>query len=206
FFIDTSTKETIDTALKNIALAKNVGSTSQEALQWFRKADEWLLFFDNADDPKLNLNEFLPQCNHGNILITSRNHELRAHVDAEWNISDMEEEDAVNLLLKSAKEPTTPGNRRTAAEIVKVLSYLPLAIIQAGAFILKSGALNTYLALYATNKERLLREKPTQSHDNYAWTVYTTWQISFDQLSEPAAKLLQLCSFLHREGISEQLF
>ncbi|KAJ7077783.1 P-loop containing nucleoside triphosphate hydrolase protein, partial [Mycena epipterygia] len=207
FFIDTSNKETIDTALKNIALAKNVGSTSQDALQWLRnKQDEWLLFFDNADDPKLNLNDFIPQCNHGNILITSRNHELRAHVGAHWEISDMEEEDAVDLLLKSAKEPTTPGNRKTAAEIVKVLSYLPLAIIQAGAFILKSGALNTYLALYATNKERLLREKPAQSHDNYAWTVYTTWQISFNQLSEPAATLLQLCSFLHHEGISEQIF
>jgi hypothetical protein len=61
FFIDTSTIETIDTGLKNIALAKNVGSTSQEALQWLRnKPDEWLLFFDNADDPKVNLNKFLP--------------------------------------------------------------------------------------------------------------------------------------------------
>ncbi|KAJ7079167.1 acyl transferase/acyl hydrolase/lysophospholipase, partial [Mycena epipterygia] len=62
FFIDTSTVDTIDTGLKNIALANSVGSTSQEALQWLRnKPDKWLLFFDNADDPKLNLNKFLPQ-------------------------------------------------------------------------------------------------------------------------------------------------
>ncbi|KAJ7501411.1 hypothetical protein B0H11DRAFT_2373674, partial [Mycena galericulata] len=83
---------------------------------------------------------------------------------------------------------------------------LPLAIIQAGAFIAKSGALNTYLALYTQNKARLLHEKPTQSHDNYAWTVYTTWQISFEQLSLPAATLLQLCSFLHHQGIYEGIF
>jgi hypothetical protein len=51
------------------------------------------------------------------------------------------------------------------------LWYLPLAIIQAGAFISKSGALDSYLALYAKNRDRLLREKPAQSHDDYAWTV-----------------------------------
>ncbi|KAJ7106930.1 P-loop containing nucleoside triphosphate hydrolase protein, partial [Mycena epipterygia] len=224
FFIDTSTIETIDTSLKNIALAAKVGSTSQEALQWLRnKPDEWLLFFDNADDPKLNLNNFLPWCNHGNIVITSRNPELRAYAGEHSLVSDMEETDAVELLLRSAAQDTTLRNRQTAAEIVKVsiisidlinshclickvLWYLPLAIIQAGAFIHKSGALNTYLALYASNKNRLLGEKPAQSHDDYAWTVYTTWQISFDQLSEPAATLLQLCSFLHREGITEQMF
>ncbi|KAJ7734851.1 hypothetical protein B0H16DRAFT_1327318, partial [Mycena metata] len=53
---------------------------------------------------------------------------------------------------------------------------------------------------------RLLREKPDQSHDQYAWTVYTTWQISFDQLSKPAARFLQLCSFLHYTGITEDIF
>ncbi|KAJ7480577.1 hypothetical protein FB451DRAFT_1085768, partial [Mycena latifolia] len=53
---------------------------------------------------------------------------------------------------------------------------------------------------------QLLKEKPAQSHDEYAWTVYTTWQISFDKLSPPATLLLQLCSFLHHGGISEQIF
>ncbi|KAJ7728630.1 hypothetical protein B0H16DRAFT_1205811, partial [Mycena metata] len=53
---------------------------------------------------------------------------------------------------------------------------------------------------------QLLREKPQKSHDQYAWTVYTTWQISFDQLSKPAARFLQLCSFLHYTGITEDIF
>jgi hypothetical protein len=121
FFIDTSTIETIDTGLKNIALANKAGSTSQDALQWLRnKPEEWLLFFDNADDPKLNLNKFLPRCNHGNILITSRNPELRGYAGAHSLVSDMEESDAVELLLRSATQNTTPGNRQTAVEIVKV--------------------------------------------------------------------------------------
>ncbi|KAJ7721998.1 hypothetical protein B0H16DRAFT_1473571 [Mycena metata] len=118
----------------------------------------------------------------------------------------MKETDAVPLLLKSATQETSPANESIAAEIVKVLCYLPLAIVQAGGFISQSGALGSYLDFYRHNRAQLLSEKPAQTHDDYVWTVYTTWQMSFDQLSSSAAMLLQLCSFLHREEISEEIF
>ncbi|KAJ7111244.1 hypothetical protein C8R44DRAFT_677721 [Mycena epipterygia] len=205
FFIDSSSIDTIDTGLKNIAKTKSIGDSSQDALQWLRsKQEEWLLFFDNADDPKINLNTHFPQCDHGNILITSRNPGLCVYASSHSVVSDMEENDAVDLLLRSAVQDTTVQNKTTAGEIV--LHYLPLAIIQAGAFISKSGALNSYLALYECNRARLLSERPAQLHDDYAWTVYTTWQISFQQLGPPAAMFLQLCSLLHHQGISEQIF
>ncbi|KAJ7101199.1 hypothetical protein C8R44DRAFT_586119, partial [Mycena epipterygia] len=204
FFIDSSSVETIDTGLKNIAKIKVVGGSSQDALQYLRsKQEEWLLFFDNADDPKINLNKYFPQCDHGNILITSRNPGLCVYAGLHSPVSDMEELDAVDLLLRSAGQETTDDNK-TAVQIV--LHYLPLAIIHAGAFISKSGELDSYLALYGQNRARLLSQKPAQSHDDYAWTVYTTWQISFDQLSQPAATFLQLCSLIHHEGISEPIF
>ncbi|KAJ7468164.1 hypothetical protein FB451DRAFT_1369177 [Mycena latifolia] len=54
FLIDASTPETIDTGLKRIAATKKIGDTAQDALDWLHsKQNEWLLFFDNADDPKL---------------------------------------------------------------------------------------------------------------------------------------------------------
>ncbi|KAJ7662367.1 P-loop containing nucleoside triphosphate hydrolase protein, partial [Mycena rosella] len=205
FLVDTSTVTTIETGLKNIATSKGVGDSSQDALQWLKsKPDEWLLFFDNADDPNIDLNQYFPQCNHGNIIITSRNPGLCVYAGSHSAVSDMEESDAVNLLLRSAAQDTTDHSQAIAAEIV--LCYLPLAIIQAAAFISKSGRLDGYLALYATNKTRLLSQKPAQSHDNYAWTVYTAWQISFDRLSQQAKTFLQLCSFLHYQGISENMF
>ncbi|KAJ7099103.1 hypothetical protein C8R44DRAFT_594596, partial [Mycena epipterygia] len=197
----------IDTGLKNIATSKIAGESSQDALQWLQsKQEQWLMFFDNADDPKINLNDYFPQCDHGNIVITSRNPGLVVYASSHSLVSDMEEIDAVDLLLRSAGEETTDIKKRAAVQITKVLHYLPLAIIQAGAFISKSGDLDSYLALYEQNQARLLSQKPTQSHDNYAWTVYTTWQISFDQLSQPASTFLQLCSFLHHQGISEKIF
>ncbi|KAJ7631521.1 P-loop containing nucleoside triphosphate hydrolase protein [Mycena rosella] len=207
FLIDTSTVETIDTGLKNIAATKNMGSTADDALQWLsRQPSEWMLLFDNADDPKINLHNFLPHCNHGNILITSRNPGLQVYAGSHFPVSDMEEQDAVQLLLKSAAKEFTSSNQVIAAEIVKALWYLPLAIIQAGAFISKSGALDRYLDIYKENRARLLREQPSQSHADYSSTVYTTWQISFDQLSKQAQTLLQLWSFLHYEGIPEDIF
>ncbi|KAJ7099133.1 hypothetical protein C8R44DRAFT_747819 [Mycena epipterygia] len=207
FFIDSSSVDTIDVGLKNIATTKSVGESAQDALQWLQsKQEQWLLFFDNADDPTINLSKYVPQCDHGNILITSRNPELRVYAGSHSLVSDMEEKDAVDLLLRSAVQETTEINRTTAGQIVKVLHYLPLAIIQAGAFIAKSEDLDHYLAIYEQNRAQLLSQKPTQSHDNYAWTVYTTWQISFDRLSPPAATFLQLCSLLHHQRISEQIF
>ncbi|KAJ7467937.1 hypothetical protein FB451DRAFT_1481068 [Mycena latifolia] len=154
FLIDASTPETIDTGLKSIASTKNIGSTTQDALTWLRsKKNEWLLFCDNADDPKIDLHSFFPRCKHGNVLITSRNPELRGY-GSHSLVSDMEECDAVELLLHSAAQDITLENKDTATQIVK----------------------------------------------------YTTWQISFDKLSQPAAMMLQLCSFLHHGGISEQIF
>ncbi|KAJ6477799.1 hypothetical protein DFH09DRAFT_1467602 [Mycena vulgaris] len=157
FLIDTSTAETIDTGLKNIAATHNAGSTAQDGLEWLSsKPAEWLLFFDNADDLHINLNKFFPRCKHGNILITSRNPRLRVYAGSHSQVSDMEEPDAVALLLKSSVQDVTTRNLELANEIVK--------------------------------------------------TVYTTWQISFEQLSKPAATILQLCSFLHYKGISEEIF
>ncbi|KAJ7711348.1 P-loop containing nucleoside triphosphate hydrolase protein [Mycena metata] len=206
FLVDTSKVETIDTGLKGIAVSKSVGNSAQDALMWLQSSDDkWLLFFDNSDDPKINLNDFLPRCNHGNIIITSRNPELRSY-GAHTLVSDMEEADAITLLLKRANKESSEENLKLATGIVKELCYLPLAIIQAGAFISKSEDLKGYLALYHSNRARLLSEKAAQSHDDYAQTVFTTWQISFNQLSYLAATLLQLCSFLHYTGISEDMF
>ncbi|KAJ7795887.1 P-loop containing nucleoside triphosphate hydrolase protein [Mycena leptocephala] len=206
FFLDASTIETIDMGLKTIATTRKIGESSQDTLKWLAaKPEPWLLFFDNADDPKIDLNKFLPKCNHGNIVITSRNPGLRGY-GQHSQVSDMYEKEAVDLLLKCASQDTTSTNEQIAAEIVKALSYFPLAIVQAGAFILESGALDTYLGLYMKNRAQLLSERPAQTHDNYSWTVYTTWQMSFDKLTQPAAMFLQLCSFLHREGISEEIF
>ncbi|KAF7371409.1 FabD/lysophospholipase-like protein [Mycena sanguinolenta] len=198
FLLDGSTIETIQNSLKNI--------TSQDALTWLAgNHKNWLLFFDNADDPNINLNQFFPRCNHGNIIITSRNPSLRMY-GGNFHVSDMEESDAVTLLLNSSQQEVSASNQLLAQDIVKALWYLPLAIVQAGAFILEAGTLKTYLDLFLQNRTELLKRKSTQQHDEYAWAVYTTWEISFKRLSPVASMFLQLCSFIHWDDIAEDIF
>jgi hypothetical protein len=122
FFIDASTLDTIKSGLQNIALTKSVGSHHTEALQWLStQIDGWMLFFDNADDLSIDLYQFFPSSTRGNILITSRNPQLSVHAPGACHqVSDMEEEDAVQLLLTSASQEVTDENQILATDIVKV--------------------------------------------------------------------------------------
>ncbi|KAJ7888007.1 hypothetical protein B0H13DRAFT_2277447 [Mycena leptocephala] len=191
FFINASSLQTLDTALKNIAIAHKIGTSSEDGLLWLiSQREEWILLFDNADNPSINLFNFFPKCTHGNIIITSRNPQLAVHGPRSHSrVGDMNETDAIDLLLLSAVKEKTIESAQSASEIVKELSCLPLAIIQAGAYISKFDCLHRYLSLYRHNRAKLLSQHSAQSHDDYEWTVYTTWQISFGQLSKPAASI-----------------
>ncbi|KAJ7050973.1 hypothetical protein C8F01DRAFT_1237518 [Mycena amicta] len=234
FKINASSAETIKAGYRQLAIDKKLGDTVEAARTWLKaNQQEWLILFDNADKRDLNLGPYLPKYQHGNILITSRNPDLGVHTGLPRKaiqISDLAVDDASVLLLNRAGvELETGDNQKHAAMIAKVLLVIdilsqsltffqelhcfPLAIVQAGAFIDKSPRLkqdiSRYVQLYQKNKAKLLSEKPAQSTEDYNETVYTTWRMSFDQISqlEPlAAEFLQLCSFIHFEEISEDIF
>jgi len=69
-----------------------------------------------------------------------------------------------------------------------------------------SGNLSGYLDIYKKRHMKLLQEHGRQRADNYKWTVYTTWHISLEKLSSVAVTFLQLCAFMHHDGISEEVF
>ncbi|KAJ7070104.1 hypothetical protein C8F01DRAFT_976474, partial [Mycena amicta] len=218
FKIHASSKETIQAGYKQLAVDKKLRDSTAEAAETWLQAnqEEWLILFDNADNRDLNLGEYLPKCGHGNILITSRNPELWALTGPQKRaiqISDLSIDDAALLLLNRAGLELETNNKEHAAVIAKELHCFPLAIVQAGAFIGKSPRLKKdisgYIPLYQKNKAALLSEKPGQSTEDYEETVYTTWKMSFSRLAEVeplAAQFLQLCSFIHCDGIVEDIF
>ncbi|KAL2052027.1 hypothetical protein ABVK25_007719 [Lepraria finkii] len=68
-------------------------------------------------------------------------------------------------------------------------------------------------ALRSASKKELLSQKAIQGGDDYRYTVYTTWEVSRQMIEErsseagqDALELLQIFSFLHHEGISEEIF
>ncbi|KAJ7814898.1 hypothetical protein B0H14DRAFT_3149270 [Mycena olivaceomarginata] len=233
FYIDATNEQTLKTDLEIIAPAV-VGKSAEASLHWLAgKQEEWLLFFDNADDVQLDISKFFPRCTFGNILITTRNQELCIHASAGSRVSDMEPEDAKDLLLqlayrgRSDKQEKLNSNEqeKLAVAIVKELHCFALAVSQAGGYIHARGKLSGYLKLYQSHRDQLLQHTEIQKQDQYGLAPFklrhqssdiqpkwwgakhpTALLLSYKKLSSPGRTMLQICSSLHHEGISEEIF
>jgi hypothetical protein len=127
FYIDASSAATISADLKNIAAIKKAGETEDDALAWLAGQDErWLIVFNNADNTSLDLKRYFPACSHGDILITTRNHQLinLAHAaDAHCKVSGMLPEDAKELLLKTSGVAKNIATEECSTVLVKVRTF-----------------------------------------------------------------------------------
>ncbi|KAH8833241.1 hypothetical protein DL96DRAFT_1705245 [Flagelloscypha sp. PMI_526] len=208
FFVNASSMLTLENDLKAIAASKSLGTSMDDTIHFLRNHKaEWLLFLDNADDPKLDLHPFVAW-SHGNVLITSRNIEARAHAPkCSLRVDSLEEDEAVSLLLLGVEVNGGQETQKIVREIVQELGCLALAVNQARAFLAKQiCSLKDYLRMYRDNRKTLLADRAVQSGDDYTYTVYATWTISFNQLSEEAALFLRLLCYMHHRSIPSTLF
>ncbi|KAJ7487098.1 hypothetical protein FB451DRAFT_776463 [Mycena latifolia] len=206
YFIDSSAQQTIESDLAAIAHVKGVGGTFQDTLLWLsNKHTEWLMVFNNANNVELRLNHYFPSCSHGNIIITSRNRNLKQAAQAELKAEGMQLNEAIDLLLSTAG-CNEPEYREIGQHIVQKLHCLALAVTHAGAYISVSCSLQKYLDLHESTSQRLRLLNQSSSQSDYELSVYATWRISFEKVSTLAKELLQLCSFIHHDGITEAIF
>src|SRR6202034_1033604 len=138
-------------------------------------------------------------------------------------VEEMEEEDAISLLLRAAFVDDASDELRQASKlIVTELCFLPLAVDQAGAAI-ASGLcdMHDYLQMYSEHRQSLMALPLFEEASSYGRAVYTTWELSFSALeamvannqSEASARaansaivILQTFAFFHFGGISEDIF
>ena len=182
--------------------------------------EPWLLILDNADDPLLNISRFFSVGIRGTIIITSRNPECRSHATVgSIEFHEMESDDAITLLLKSADLSVDDENlQKHARSIVQTLGYLALAVSQAAASIRQRVcSLEDYLNTFTRHRKALLSRESVQSSSDYKYTVYTTWGISVDSIKDlaknstdsMAATALEFLTFFglcHFDGITESIF
>ena len=111
FWVDASSLESINMSFKGIssipeAQASHLDGSAESVLKWISGIqEEWLIVFDNADDlPPDVVAKFIPPGSRGNILITSRNRSMGRLIAFEnvIEINEMEEADAITLLLKAS--------------------------------------------------------------------------------------------------------
>ncbi|KAF9062642.1 P-loop containing nucleoside triphosphate hydrolase protein [Rhodocollybia butyracea] len=139
WFFDATSDTTLTTDFKALGKVAGVGQEVKSVRDFLARIDHnWLCIFDNADDKELYLKDYIPSCSHGNIIITSRLLETSEMDTPGCHIAfgDLNQDDAIELLLKHAHMESSEGNKKLASEIVDTLGCHALAVSTAGAYIL----------------------------------------------------------------------
>ncbi|MCP4656402.1 MAG: tetratricopeptide repeat protein, partial [bacterium] len=166
----------------------------------------WLMVLDNADEPAA-IRSLLPPNTNGHVLVTTRATAPGIGGAEPIVVDVLPLEQATNFLLKRGRRPVS--ERAAARQLATALGRLPLALEQAGAYIARHQiAASAYLASFEKRRLDLLDRLGPEQGD-YAATVATTWEISFQrvkQASLAAAEALWVCGFLAPDRIPVQLF
>jgi tetratricopeptide (TPR) repeat protein len=206
-WLDATDTTTLDTSFNNLAHALGLREATQAdynivrraVLNYLTRESQWLLIYDNAEDPA-TLRDYLPDGTSGHVLITTRNTHWQTLAQPilldTWHTSE-----ALEFLLRYAGQ-TDWGNEteeRHARQLVEELGGLPLALMQAAAFMatMQVGVAK-YRELFNKHKLELFKDKPLDYHT----PVATTWNISIDALMKEQPKallLLNLCAFFAPE-------
>jgi tetratricopeptide (TPR) repeat protein len=206
----------------------------------------WLLVFDNADNAdkpdnaalcssplgdsqklqthdgtgvalRQHLSRYPLPSRHGSVLLTSRTKRAAMQIVEENDIILVEPMDSVaaHTLLYRNLGDAVDGNDGIA-ELAAELNYMPLALVQAAAYIRQRASrcsVRQYLDDYQQSDSRktsLLKHGAGHLHRDGAASnaILLTWQISFDHIRrsrQSAADLLSLMSFFDRQGIQDAL-
>jgi Tetratricopeptide repeat len=171
---------------------------------------------DKEDQLRRPLSAYLPQSQNGVILITTRTRSVAMKLVEPRDVivvDPMTDMDAITLLKKKLDVPTDNGDLR---ELACILEYMPLAIVQASAYIQQKGArysVRQYIEAFQRSEKQKtsllnyeaghLRRDPEAKN-----SIIITWQISFDDIRKKwpvAADLLSLMSYFDRQGIPKEV-
>ncbi|EED22757.1 TPR domain protein [Talaromyces stipitatus ATCC 10500] len=210
---------------------------------WLRdnKNRKWILILDNVDNAHFLINrsdniqdqagyetsradrslrDYLPQSPNGSILITSRNREAALKLVNQHDIISVEPMDGTQAQAlfetKLGKQDEQQHDSQDVAELAAALNFIPLAIVQAAAYISdpdRGCSVRQYVNEFQKNDRKKIRlldhEEGQFRRDREAENkVLITWQISFESIRESrrsAADLLSLMSFFDRQGIPKAL-
>ncbi|KAJ5590205.1 hypothetical protein N7450_004177 [Penicillium hetheringtonii] len=190
------------------------------------KHGNWVLIVDNLDDDDflrqvpsagVPLSTFLPRCSHGWIIFTTRSHHIAERYVTAQNIVTVDADESHSVALLTRKLGIEQDfEEQDIIELVRALASVPLAIVQAAAYINKRAPRFTvaqYLEQFQKsdkNRVRMLEHEAGNIQRDWEAksSILLTWQMSFDhirKMKKSAADLLALMSFFDTEGISEIL-
>ncbi|RKL51940.1 hypothetical protein BFJ70_g654 [Fusarium oxysporum] len=189
------------------------------------KVGKWFLIIDNADNIETlygkagaagGIDQFIPDCEHGYILYTTRSREVAVSV-AQNNIvelSEMDDQDAKTLLKSSLIEKDQMQDTALIDRLLHELAYLPLAITQASAYMkVNEVSVKEYLHLLQNTEQDMVELlscgfRDSTHYESSQGAVATTWIVSFKQIRavhEDAATILSIIAYLEPKAIPRAL-
>jgi tetratricopeptide (TPR) repeat protein len=182
-------------------------------------AGQWLLIVDNVDDLKIwnsELKDSLPKAQQGRVLCTTRSRKVAVKIAGATviEVPGMDKEVAMQLLSKSLINQDLLCHHQDVLELLEQLTFLPLAIAQAAAYINENGLrLLDYLLLLKEQEQDVIDLLSEDFEDEGRYQdlrnpVATTWLISFEhiqQLDPLAAEYLSFMSCVALKGIPQSL-
>ena len=186
-------------------------------LEWLGKTQKWLLVLDNLDDMDVlstrNLNvpnvieTLLPQTGvQQHTLITTRNRHADSIPAQAVEVPLFAKPEAIELLVSLSNIPVSSDSTEfdSIETIVHKLGYLPLAIVQAAAYVKEvTQDYDSFLKRYHAQQSDIHKWIP-QGLRRYPYSVATTWLMSFEVVrtrNPGGAELFQLLSFLNPDGV-----
>jgi Tetratricopeptide repeat len=205
FWVDVSTTYLAESAFLDIASQLQIpAQTWEDGRQGLANTQHpWMLVLDNADDPRVDYQRYIPAGPSGMVMLTLRNEQCKRYATKKYipldGLSDIE---ARELLLRAADVPLDqrPKLRDDAHIVISLLRSHPLALILAGSYVSRGHCtLAQYPGVFTQHRQRLLTFELTQAQSRYR-DVYSTFEASADILqsstTESAADALQLLPVL----------
>lgn len=168
----------------------------------------WLIIYDNCDDETLPLASYLPRCDYGCILVTTRLHSLKQlQPESALELGNMSSTEAVETLLSCSgrlrqyprENLATNNEDQTAMEAIALkLGYLPLALVQAGSHVYESEESWTeYLHNLETNMNRLMAKPAKSQRDGNNISAFSAFHSTYERLPPHIREVIPLLSFFH---------
>ncbi len=188
------------------------------------KAGKWLLIVDNADDMEVvigskgkhGIYQYIPNSESGRVVFTTRSREVAVAVAGSdiIDLREMTQEEATAFMKTSLTRKELLQDEETTVELLRELTYLPLAIAQAVAYLNQNQiSVRKYLGLLRGTEESKVSLLSRGFHDRTRYeglqnAVATTWLVSFAQIQrsdKAAASILGFVSCIEPKAIPRSI-
>lgn len=231
FWVPAASAEVFEQAYRDIGEALEIPGLTEEGAdvkQLVKRGlsqenlGRWVMILDNADDMSLwfdgegALIHYVPVSQEGSVLFTTRDRKLAVKL-AQKNVvevAEMDPDSAAALFKKSLIHPEVAEDHETTLKVFEQLTFLPLAMVQAAAYINENDiSMKEYLSILMDTEDNVIAVLSEGFEDAGIYRrstnpIATTWFISFEQIRQRdplAADYLSFMSCLDPRNIPKSL-